>query len=190
MLSAGNLAPYIGFTEDEVRNLSEEYQQDFHEVKRWYDGYLLKDCQVYNPRAVVSVMLKGEFKSYWSETASYEAIVPLINMNYDGLKTSIIEMLSGASVKVNTATFKNDTENIKSRDDVLTYMIHLGYLGYDQTRKTAFVPNEEIRQELTTAVESKAWNEMILFQQGIGEAVGCNIGNGLSGGSCTDRKNP
>ena len=165
MLSAGNLAPYIGFTEDEVRNLSEEYQQDFHEVKRWYDGYLLKDCQVYNPRAVVSVMLKGEFKSYWSETASYEAIVPLINMNYDGLKTSIIEMLSGASVKVNTATFKNDTENIKSRDDVLTYMIHLGYLGYDQTRKTAFVPNEEIRQELTTAVESKAWNEMILFQQ-------------------------
>ena len=146
MLSAGNLAPYIGFTEDEVRNLSEEYQQDFHEVKRWYDGYLLKDCQVYNPRAVVSVMLKGEFKSYWSET-------------------SIIEMLSGASVKVNTATFKNDTENIKSRDDVLTYMIHLGYLGYDQTRKTAFVPNEEIRQELTTAVESKAWNEMILFQQ-------------------------
>lgn len=91
--------------------------------------------------------------------------VPLINMNYDGLKTSIIEMLSGASVKVNTATFKNDTENIKSRDDVLTYMIHLGYLGYDQTRKTAFVPNEEIRQELTTAVESKAWNEMILFQQ-------------------------
>ena len=165
MLSAGNLAPYIGFTEDEVRNLSEEYQQDFHEVKRWYDGYLLKDCQVYNPRTVVSVMLKGEFKSYWSETASYEAIVPLINMNYDGLKTSIIEMLSGASVKVNTATFKNDTENIKSRDDVLTYMIHLGYLGYDQTRKTAFVPNEEIRQELTTAVESKAWNEMILFQQ-------------------------
>ena len=79
MLSAGNLAPYIGFTEDEVRNLSEEYQQDFHEVKRWYDGYLLKDCQVYNPRAVVSVMLKGEFKSYWSETASYEAIVPFIN---------------------------------------------------------------------------------------------------------------
>ncbi len=165
MLSAGNLAPYIGFTEDEVRDLSEEYHQDFDEVKRWYDGYLLKNCQVYNPRAVVSVMLKGEFKSYWSETASYEAIVPFINMNYDGLKTSIIEMLSGASVKVNTATFKNDTANIKNRDDVLTYMIHLGYLGYDQTKKTAFVPNEEIRQELTTAVESKTWNEMILFQQ-------------------------
>ena len=134
-------------------------------MKRWYDGYLLKNYQVYNPRAVVSVMLRGEFKSYWSETASYDTIVPLINMNYDGLKTAIIEMLSGAEVKVNTATFKNDTVNIKSKDDVLTYMIHLGYLGYNEAHKTAFVPNEEIRQELTTAVESKHWNEMLKFQQ-------------------------
>ena len=165
MLSASKLAPYIGFTEDEVKKLAEKYHQEFDEVKRWYDGYLLKEYQVYNPRAVISVMLRGEFKSYWSETASYDAIVPLINMNYDGLKTAIIEMLSGAEVKVNTATFKNDTVNIKSKDDVLTYMIHLGYLGYNETRKTAFVPNEEIRQELTMAAESKAWDEMISFQQ-------------------------
>ena len=165
MLSASELAPYIGFTEDEVEKLAEEYHRDFDEVKRWYDGYLLKDYQVYNPRAVVSVMLRGEFRSYWSETASYDAIVPLINMNYDGLKTAIIEMLSGAEVRVNTATFKNDTVNIRSKDDVLTYMIHLGYLGYNEIRKTAFVPNEEIRQELTTAVESKTWNEMLTFQQ-------------------------
>ena len=163
MLSGSSLAPYIGFTEDEVRKLAKEYHQDFEKVKRWYDGYLLKDYQVYNPRAVVSVMLKGEFKSYWSETASYEVIVPLINMNFDGLKTAIIEMLSGAAVRVDTATFKNDTVNIQSKDDVLTYMIHLGYLGYDQTEKTAFVPNEEIRQELATAVKKKSWNEMIMF---------------------------
>ena len=165
MLSASELAPYIGFTEDEVEKLAEKYHRDFDEVKRWYDGYLLKDYQVYNPRAVVSVMLRGEFRSYWSETASYDAIVPLINMNYDGLKTAIIEMLSGVEVRVNTATFKNDTVNIRSKDDVLTYMIHLGYLGYNEIRKTAFVPNEEIRQELTTAVESKTWNEMLTFQQ-------------------------
>lgn len=165
MLSAGSLAPYVGFTEEEVQKLAEEYHQNFNEVKRWYDGYLLKDYQVYNPRAVVSVMLQGEFKSYWSETASYDAIVPLINMNYDGLKTAIIEMISGTEVKVNTMTFKNDTVSIKSKDDVLTYMIHLGYLGYNQKLKTAFVPNEEIRQELTAAVESKHWNEMLEFQK-------------------------
>lgn len=165
MLSPGSLAPYVGFTENEVRKLAEEYHQDFDEVKRWYDGYLLNSHQVYNPRAVVGVMLRGEFKSYWSETASYDAIVPLINMNYGGLKTAIIEMISGAEVKVNTATFKNDTVSIKSKDDVLTYMIHLGYFGYNPKLKTAFVPNEEIRQELTAAVGSKQWNEMLEFQK-------------------------
>lgn len=62
-------------------------------------------------------------------------------------------MLSGAMVKVNTTTFRNDVVNIQNKDDVLTYMIHLGYLGYDQSQRAAFVPNEEIRQELTNAVE-------------------------------------
>ena len=165
MLDAGVMAPYIGFTEAEVKDLCERYHRDFEKVKYWYDGYLLEDYQVYNPKAVVSVCVRGRFRSYWSETASYEAIVPFINMNYDGLKTAIIEMLSGANVKVDTATFKNDTVNIHSKDDVLTYMIHLGYLGYDQYTKTAFIPNEEIRQELTVAVESRSWNEMLMFQQ-------------------------
>lgn len=152
MLSAGNMAPYVGFTESEVKILAKKYHQNYEKVKRWYDGYILNEYQIYNPRAVVGVMLNGEFKSYWSETASYETIVPLINMDFDGLKSAVIEMLSGDEVKVNTATFKNDTVNIQNRDEVLTYMIHLGYLGYDQNRRSAFVPNEEIRQELTLAV--------------------------------------
>ena len=99
MLSAGAFASYIGFTDDEVKALCKNYNKDFEKVKRWYDGYILEEYQVYNPKAVVSVLLKGSFKSYWSETASYDAIVPLINMNYDGLKTSIIEMLSGDTIK-------------------------------------------------------------------------------------------
>lgn len=165
MLSAGAFASYIGFTDDEVKALCKNYNKDFEKVKRWYDGYILEEYQVYNPKAVVSVLLKGSFKSYWSETASYDAIVPLINMNYDGLKTSIIEMLSGDTIKVNTTTFRNDTVNFKSKDDVLTYLIHLGYIGYDEVKKSAFIPNEEIRQELKNAVESKRWKEFDSFQQ-------------------------
>ena len=165
MLEASNLAPYIGFTEDEVKDLCETYQKDFEKVKRWYDGYLLEDTAVYNPKAVVSVMQKSKFRSYWSETGSYEAIVPLINMDFDGLKIALIEMLSGTSVKLNTATFTNDTVNFKNRDDVLTYLIHLGYLSYNQDERTAFVPNEEIRQELTIAVECNKWNEFVEFQK-------------------------
>ena len=165
MLSSGNFAPYIGFTEAEVKALSEKYNQDYEKVKKWYDGYWLNDYQVYNPKAVVSVMLRGEFKSYWSETASYETVVPLINMDFDGLRSAIIEMLSGDSVSVDVTTFQNDMTSFSCRDDVLTYLIHLGYLGYDQTYRKAFVPNEEIRQELFKAVRRKKWNEMIEFTQ-------------------------
>jgi hypothetical protein len=86
-------------------------------------------------------------------------------MDFDGLKTAIIKMISGAVVDVNTKSFQNDTENFKNKDDVITYLIHLGYLGYNQLGRTAFVPNEEIRQELTTATESTKWNEMLVLQQ-------------------------
>lgn len=165
MLEAANLAQYVGFTEKEVKELCEKYDKDFEKVKKWYDGYLLEDYQVYNPKAVVSTLLKGKFRSYWSETGSYEAIIPLINMDFDGLKTAIIEMLSGAAVKVNTTTFKNDIVSFKSRDDILTYLIHLGYLAFNQMDQTAFIPNEEIRQELTIATESTKWNELITFQR-------------------------
>ena len=155
--------------EDEVKALCEKYHRDFEKVKRWYDGYFLEDYQVYNPRAVVSVMTKGKFKSYWSETGTYEAIVSLINMDFDGLKTMFLEMISGSTVEVDVSSFQNDTISFNNRDDVLTYLIHIGYLGYDQDCHVAFIPNEEIRQELTAATKRSKWNEMITFQQ-IGRA--------------------
>ena len=165
MLSPGPLASYIGFTEEEVKELCIRYRQDYEEVKRWYDGYKLGKYHIYNPNAVVSLMTEGEFQSYWSGTGSYEVIVPLINMDFDGLKTSIIEMLAGNSVEVDVISFQNDTVNFLDKDDVLTYMIHLGYLAYDQRLKRAFVPNEEIREELIRATKRKKWNELLDFQQ-------------------------
>ncbi|MCI8744341.1 MAG: AAA family ATPase, partial [Lachnospiraceae bacterium] len=159
MLDAKIFAPYIGFTEDEVKALCEKYQKDFNEVKRWYDGYLLSGCQVYNPKAVVSIMTWGNFQSYWSQTGTYESIMPLINMDFDGLETAIIRMAAGERVKVKTTTYQNDMITFKSKDDVLTLLIHLGYLAYDSSNRTAFVPNEEIRSELMDAIEDEQWNE-------------------------------
>lgn len=164
MLDAKVFAPYIGFTENEVRKLCVEYNKDFSEVKRWYDGYLLAGTQIYNPKAVVSVMTWGDFQSYWSKTGTYESIVPLINMNFDGLKTAMIDMVAGSPVKVKTATYQNDMVTFKNKDDVLTLLIHLGYVAYDSVNRTAFVPNEEIRQELIDAVEDRQWNEFTELQ--------------------------
>ncbi|MDY3919002.1 MAG: AAA family ATPase [Candidatus Limivivens sp.] len=165
MLSPGPLAEYVGFTEEEVHALCDQYHQDFTEVKRWYDGYQLGKYHVYNPNAVVNLMVDGTFQSYWSQTGTFESIRPFINMDFDGLKTAIIEMISGTDVEVYTAAFQNDMVSFESKDDVLTLLIHLGYLAYNQTNRTAFIPNEEIRQEFISATKSKKWNELIEFER-------------------------
>ena len=166
-MDARGFAKYIGFTEEEVKTLCDQYHRDFEKVKRWYDGYLLENCQVYNPKAVVEVLRWNKYQSYWSRTGTYDAIVPLINMDFDGLKTAVITMLSGSSVEVDVSCFQNDMINFSSKDDVLTYLIHLGYLGYDQNTQSAFIPNEELRQELTAATRRKRWDEMMACRQDV-----------------------
>lgn len=158
MLNASILAPYVGFTKEEVRALCKKYNRDFEETVHWYDGYLLSECHVYNPKAVVSALIRGDFQSYWSQTGTYESILPLINMDFDGLKTAVLEMIAGEAVKVKTISYQNDMVTFKNKDDVITLLIHLGYFAYDEKNKTAFVPNEEIRSELIDAVEDTQWN--------------------------------
>ena len=165
MLDPAFLAPYIGFTEAEVQTLCEQYHKNFAEVKRWYDGYELEGYHVYNPRAVVSLMLRGGFKSYWTKTGTYESIVPLISMDFDGLKTAIMTMLSGDAVPVRTTSYQNDMVTFKNKNDVMTALIHLGYLAYNQEEKEAYIPNEEIRSEFLDALEETQWNEFLAYQK-------------------------
>ena len=165
MTSPGRFAPYIGFTEEEVASLCKRYGQDFEEAKRWYDGYQLGEYHVYNPNAVVSLMMEKTFQSYWSQTGTYESIVPLISMDFDGLRTTVMEMLSGAVAGVNVNSFQNDVVSFAERDDVLTLLIHLGYLAFNQKYQSAYIPNEEIRQEFLAAVKAKKWNELLTFWQ-------------------------
>ena len=165
MLDPDFLAPYIGFTETEVKALCEQYQRDFAEVKRWYDGYELDGYHVYNPRAVVSLMLRGSFKSYWTQTGTYESIVPLIKMDFDGLRTAIMTMLSGDAVPVRTTSYQNDMVTFRNKNDVMTALIHLGYLAYNQDEQAAYIPNEEIRSEFLDAVEETQWNEFLDYQK-------------------------
>lgn len=164
MLDAGPLASYVGFTDAEVRNLCARYDKDYNEVKNWYDGYILSDYHIYNPKAVVSVMLRDNFKSYWSQTGTYESVLPLINKDFDGLKTAILAMLSGDEVRVKTTTFQNDMITFRNKDDVLTLLVHLGYLAFNQKKGTAYIPNEEIRREFMDAVEDDKWKELLQFE--------------------------
>lgn len=163
MLDAGEWARYVGFTENEVQCQCQKYGRDFATIKRWYDGYALGDYHVYNPKAVVSVLKKNEYKSYWSETGSYEAIKPLINMDFDGLKTAVITMMAGNHYPVNVQGYQNDMVSFRNKDNVITALIHLGYLAYDAMTRTAYIPNEEIRSEFAGLLEESCWDEFIGF---------------------------
>lgn len=152
MLSPKRLAKYAGFTETEVRQLCEDYGMDYGEAKRWYDGYSFKNVpSVYNPNAIMRAMQNQEFGSYWTET--YEALKIYIDMDFDGLREAILSMLGGEKCPVNTGTFQNDLTSLRSRDDVMVLLIHLGYLAYDGEAEKVYIPNEEIRQEFFLALK-------------------------------------
>ena len=41
---------------------------------------------------------------------------------------------------------------LKTKDDVFTLLVHIGYLGYDEDNKQVFIPNQEIMDEFEIAV--------------------------------------
>ncbi|MDO4340208.1 MAG: AAA family ATPase [Eubacteriales bacterium] len=158
MLQPKKLAEYVGFTESEVKMLCNEYGMDFEEAKKWYDGYSFSKMKsVYSPNSVIQSINNEEFGDYWTETETYESLKFYIGLNEDGLKDAIIAMLCGERCKINTRTFQNDMSNIKSKDDVLTLLVHLGYLAYDSAGKEVYIPNQEVADEFRSAVEYSGW---------------------------------
>ena len=152
----------MGFTADEVKQLGEKYAMDYEETRAWYNGYHFPDvAEVYSPKSVVDAMLSGRYDDYWNRTETYEALRKYIEMNYDGLKDAVIQMLAGSHIKINTGKFTNDMTTFASADDVFTLLIHLGYLAYDSEREEVFIPNKEISKEFYNAIEGAGWQEVI-----------------------------
>ncbi|MCI9180632.1 MAG: AAA family ATPase [Lachnospiraceae bacterium] len=161
MVDPRELGEYFGFTEEEVARQCEKHSVDYTEMKKWYDGYQLDNCLIYNPKSVIDALTWKEFQSYWTGTETYEALKIYIDLNFDGLKEAIIEMLGNGRCKINTRKFQNDMTTLKTRDDVLTLLIHLGYLTYDKKASTVYIPNQEIAQEFMNAVEGPGWEGVI-----------------------------
>ena len=148
MLYPGQYAMYTGFTESEVRRLCRKNQFPFEDMKQWYDGYRLSDTtSIYNPYSVMNALEEGMCRSFWGKTSASEALTDYINMNFDGLQEMIAQLIIGSEVRVNTARFQNDFDRFRSKDDILTLLVHLGYLTYDSQKETVHIPNEEVRGE-------------------------------------------
>lgn len=162
MVDQGLFEEYTGFTENEVEKLCGRYAMDFAEAGSWYDGYrFIKFQHVYNPKSVVEAMHRRRFANYWTATETYDALKLYMDMDFDGLRADIVWMLGGESVKVNTLSFQNDMYSFRTKDDVLTLLIHLGYLAYDSLKEEAFIPNREIAREFENAMSTGGWSEVV-----------------------------
>ena len=161
MIDPAFLAACYGFTEDEVKMLAEKHNASMDNLKMWYDGYSIgREKSIYNPYSVMKALQRGSCRSYWTTTGAYDSVITYIQMNFDGLKDDIIRMLAGERVYVNTSKFQNDMNIVRSKNDVLTVLIHLGYLAYDDEKQQCYVPNKEVTDALLNAVEDTSWKRL------------------------------
>ena len=153
-----NLGQYIGFTENEVKDICKQHDVAFNQMQQWYDGYSFKDVpHIYNPNSVVNAATYKKFISYWTKTETFESLQEYIDMNMEGLRDDIVKLIAGEDVIVDVSTFSNDMVTFHSKDDVLTLLIHLGYLaikGSTNLGVIVHIPNEEIKLEFKTCVKN------------------------------------
>ena len=153
MVKPRQFGPYVGFTEEEVRGLCEAHGSDFEMMKKWYDGYSFRNLDsVYNPNSVIKAIINDDFDSYWTQTSAAESLMGYISLDFDGLGRIVTELIGGVETEVDTKGFANDLTTFRDRDDVLTLLIHLGYLTYNEETRRAHIPNQEIRQEFARAI--------------------------------------
>lgn len=161
MVNPRKFANYTGFTEEEVKELCTRQDCDFSMMKQWYDGYTLGKTSIYNPNAVMEALRNQEFASYWTETSASRSLMEYISLDFDGMSKTIAKLLGGIAVPVDTNGFANDLVSFQDHNDVLTLLIHLGYLAYDKATKTVHIPNEEIRLEFAKSVRKVKHDETI-----------------------------
>ena len=162
MVQPGRMADCFGFTSEEVRSLCAKHHMDYESLAEWYDGYQIGECkEMFNPTSVMTAINQNYCDSYWANTGAYDTVATYIRMNYDGLKDDVIRLLAGGSCSVETSSFQNDLNVVRSKDDVLTLLIHLGYLSYDRDSRTCRIPNREVATEFKNAIVSETGWEVI-----------------------------
>ena len=187
MTNPREMAEYFGFTEGEVKELCEEYGRSFEEMSAWYDGYeltavengRLKTYSMYNPKSVVDAMISGMFDNYWNQTETYEALKVYIQMNMDGLKDAIVQMLAGSNIRINTGTFSNDMTTFATKDDVLTLLVHLGYLTYDNRKGNCRNPEQGSIPGICECNQHDGLDGSDSFRTDIQRITGSTVANGF-----------
>ena len=198
MLHPDTFTPYFGFTDEEVTEISRlpRCHISKERLKEWYEGYkfLMYDedkntedegyeadgkndeapekyrlVDVYNPNSVAKAVSRRKCGNYWSSTSSNEEVIRLINMNFEGIRDDIINLISGGRIVFDCESFQNDMTTIDNKDQIFSLLVCLGYLGCSDEGdflRSAYVPNREIRSALSSIVRKQPWyNSMPVIER-------------------------
>ncbi len=173
MTNPGPMGGFLGFNDEDVKSLADNYGMNFPELKRWYDGYEMETFDwriknpkksktaIYNPNSVMTAIRGRRCDNYWAMTEAFDSLQRYIDNDFNGVKETLEKLITGVPIRINVLRFGNDMNNVSDKEELFTLLIHLGYLTYDPDLKQATLPNQEIREEFVEALRgSKSHKEL------------------------------
>jgi len=187
MTSPGWVSKYIGFTDNEVKKLCDEYNNrdkvnekkekeknndekiNYENIKKWYCSYNFIDeekkvYEIYTPFSIMNVFEQHKIDNYLINSETFYDLSLYINLDLNKLKEDIIVLMKDIrnnKLEVNIRKYQNIIKNFKYKDEALTMLIHLGYLAYDSKIKSVYIPNKEVLMEFKLYTKEKNWNKIV-----------------------------
>ncbi len=152
----------FGFTESEVEEMLAYYnlQEELPEVKRWYDGYLFNDIEIYNPWSIINYVYDRDRKitqfalPYWSNTSSNSIIREMVGEANQKAKADLETLINGGTIEKQVHEDITYGDIHQTQDNLWNFLFFTGYLKKMSERKdesgeslylSMAIPNTEIK---------------------------------------------
>ena len=189
----------FGFTESEVEEMLAYYnlQEELPEVKRWYDGYLFNDIEIYNPWSIINYVYDRDHKitqfalPYWSNSSSNSIIREMVGEADQEAKADLETLINGGTIEKPVHEDITYGDIHQSQDNLWNFLFFTGYLKKMSERKdesgeslylSMAIPNTEIKTIYKNSISY--W-----FEQRMKETDRSPLVRALEDGDCEAAEN-
>ena len=164
----------FGFTQEEVEAMLEYYDLDSYilEVKKWYDGYLFGDAEIYNPWSILKYVTDHNDNvtkfplPYWSNTSSNSIVREMIFDADEKTRADLEILMDGDIIEKPVHEDITYGDIHTSMDNLWNFLFFTGYLKAGRQRTDGenlylemSIPNTEVktiyRQSIMTWFDKK-----------------------------------
>lgn len=147
---------YFGFTQDEVDLLLKQSHMEKlrSEIKRWYNGYVFGDVEIYNPWSIINCLSdKGRIEPYWVNTADNTLIQDILAKADPQVKANLELLMKKQPIEVEVSEGMTFNTLKLEPDALYSFLLFTGYLKASSVRLatkadcyfcTLEFPNEEV----------------------------------------------